>query len=109
MNAPDAPGQPGIPPLEAGLREKRRRGPSARPCPQRVLRGAGVTVQVLANPVSTPVQFERLLADLRDSLCAEPDCFGKCQELVFWPPEEIGSNVAYALYIVLLLMAILGY
>src|SRR5918911_2540489 len=57
MNALDAPGQPGISPLEAGLREQRRRGLSARPCPKRVLRGAGVAVQVLANPVSTPVQF----------------------------------------------------
>src|SRR5262249_45513578 len=71
-------------------------GLSARPCSKRVLRGAGVTVQVLADPVSTPVQFECLLADFRDSLRAEPDCFGKCQDLVFWPPNETRSNVAYA-------------
>src|SRR5215467_4812386 len=83
-------------------------GLSACPCSERVLCGAGVTVQVLANPISAPVQFERLLADFRDSLRAEPNCFGKCQDLVFWSPNETGSNVAYAAHVVLLLMAILG-
>src|ERR1700746_2619352 len=78
------------------------------PCSERVLRGAGVTVQVLANPVSTPVQFECLLADFLDGLCPEPNFFGKCQDLVCWPANETGSNVAYAAHVVLLLMAILG-
>ena|SRR5437016_216111 len=105
------PASAGMYPVPRPCHRGMQNGPSlsASPCSKRVLRRAGVTVQVLANPVGAPVQFERLLADFGDSLRTQPNCFGKCQDLVFWPADEPGSNVAYAVHVVLLLMAIFGY